>query len=72
MSLPVTDRAVLTEITGYIAAHGYAPTLRELADACGLSTVGVRLYLQRLERAGAIRRDYAVARGIVVQCTDGK
>ena len=68
--IPVTDRAVLAEIEAYIAAHGYAPSLTELADACGLSIRAVRLHLLRLERAGAIRRDYAVPRGLVVLRTN--
>lgn len=68
--IPVTDRAVLTEIETYCAAHGYAPSLAELADACGLSVRAVRLHLGRLAAHGAIRRDYAVPRGLVVLRTN--
>lgn len=68
--IPVTDRAVLTEIERYIADHGYAPSLVELADACVLSVRAVRLHLGRLEAHGVIRRDYAVPRGLVVLRTN--
>lgn len=61
-----TERAVLDALEAFLAAHGYAPTLRELAAVCGVSHVRVRVYLRRLERAGLVHRDYATARSLTV------
>ena len=59
--------AVLQAIAQYHAEKGYAPTLRELTALCGMSSVSVADYwLDKLERAGRIRRTRGIARSIVV------
>jgi SOS-response transcriptional repressor LexA len=63
---------ILQFLHTYHAAHGYAPTYREIADACGLaSTSGVALPLMKLEKAGEITqarsgKGVALPRGIVI------
>jgi hypothetical protein len=52
-------------IRGYIEAHGYAPTLREMnREFDWHSTSSASHYLKQLEEVGLIERDYAVPRGI--------
>ena len=59
--------AVLQAIAQYHAEHGYAPTLRELGDLCDVSSKAhVKYLLDKLERAGRIRRTPGIARSIVV------
>ncbi|MEO3751848.1 winged helix-turn-helix transcriptional regulator [Streptomyces sp. B6B3] len=49
---------IVRAIRDAIAEHGYAPTVREIAHAVGLSSASTVLYhLRRLERQGIIRRD---------------
>lgn len=38
----------------YLAAHGYAPSQREIADACFISQTAVTRYLDRLRAARRI------------------
>ena len=62
-----TDReqAVLEMIAGSLRDQGRPPTIREIGEAFGIaSTNGVRYYLDRLEKAGRIRRDKWTSRGI--------
>lgn len=69
MNKALTDkqREVLDWIRGYVSEWGYAPSLREIGDAFGLtSTNGVHDHLSALERKGYIRRTRNVARGLVL------
>lgn len=60
-------RRVLFYLKAYKAAYDSAPTYREIAVACGLSTTSLaRYHLDLLERAGLIKRRPNVARGIVI------
>ena len=59
------DQAVLDMIAGSLREQGRPPTIREIGEAFGIaSTNGVRYYLDRLEKAGKIRRDRWTSRGI--------
>ena len=59
------DQAVLDMIAGSLREQGRPPTIREIGEAFGIaSTNGVRYYLDRLEKAGRIRRDRWTSRGI--------
>lgn len=49
-----------------LAADGTAPTLEELATACGIGVSTARYHLEMLEKKGAIRRAPGVARGIEI------
>jgi len=56
---------VLAFLRRYIAKHGYAPTLRETAQALGIaSTNGVSDHLRSLARKGYIERAAGRARSI--------
>lgn len=60
-------KQVLLYLRAYKAAYDAAPTYREIAVACGLSTTSlVRYHLDALERGGLIKRRPNVARGIVL------
>jgi len=62
---PDRDQAVLDMIAGSLREQGRPPTIREIGEAFGIaSTNGVRYYLDRLEKAGRIRRDRWTSRGI--------
>ena len=59
--------AVLAYIREHLAAHGYAPTLAEIAAAVGLgSRSGAAWHVARLIEQGAIEHAYKRPRGIRV------
>ncbi len=49
-----------------LAKDGTAPTLQELAKACGVGYSTARYHLLELEKKGAIRRIPGQARGIEI------
>jgi repressor LexA len=52
------QREIYDFITGYVDAHGYPPTVREIGEAVGLASPStVHAHLANLERAGMLRRD---------------
>ncbi len=52
------QREALAAIAEHIAAHGYAPTYRELADRLSLASASnAHRLVVELERCGAIRRE---------------
>jgi len=56
---------ILKFIRGFTDDHDYGPTIREIVDGCDLSSTSVANYnLNGLEKAGFIRRNKEVARGI--------
>ena len=58
---------ILTFIRGYYTQHGWAPSLREIADGCGLaSPSSVNYQLGELQRMGWIRRHPNRSRALVV------
>ncbi|TMQ58168.1 MAG: transcriptional repressor LexA [Candidatus Eisenbacteria bacterium] len=62
------EQAILDMIAGSLREQGRPPTIREIGEAFGIaSTNGVRYYLDRLEKAGKIRRDRWTSRGIEIQ-----
>ncbi len=62
------EQAILDMIAGSVRDQGRPPTIREIGEAFGIaSTNGVRYYLDRLEKAGKIRRDRWTSRGIELQ-----
>jgi len=69
MDLTPSQRRVYQAIAELEAELGYAPTLRQIAERAGLrSTSTVHAHLQRLLRAGLIRRvsrtvGYSTVRG---------
>lgn len=59
-----TTQTVFDFIGDYIQERGYAPNVREVAEACYISRSYMIRYLIALEKTGLIRRDPRIARGI--------
>lgn len=67
--MPVTlykrQRQIVDFIAQYIQKNGYAPTLQEIADAIGVSSLAtVHEHLQALERKKVIKKFEGAVRGI--------
>ena len=65
----LSDRqlTILAYIRRYIAEKGFAPTLREIADSCQISSVSVVLHhVQVLEEKGRIFRKAKTSRAIAL------
>lgn len=59
------QRQIVDFIAQYIQKQGYAPTLKEIADALGVSSLAtVHEHLQALERKNVIRKTEGAVRGI--------
>lgn len=66
--MPVTlyrrQRQIVDFISQYVQKNGYSPTLREIADAMGLSSIAtVHEHLRRLTLKGVIKKYKGAARG---------
>jgi len=58
---------ILSFITAFIDGRGYAPSIRDIAEGCGISSSSVVQYhLNALEREGYIHRDQGISRSIRV------
>ena len=66
MGLSERERRCLAELRSFAEAHGYVPTMQELADRLHCSKSTVSRYLSGLQRAGYVRRVPRTARGMVV------
>ena len=66
MTVTLTPRQhqIVTFIRDYIAEHGYAPTMQEIADHLGVSRPTVFEHIEALEAKGALRREALRARSI--------
>ena len=65
--LSVRQQRILDFIAEYNGDHGYPPSIREIGQAVGISSTSVVDYnLKALERAGRIRRDREVSRGLEI------
>ena len=69
--MPVTlykrQKQILRFIKEYIQKYGYSPTLGEIAEAMGVSSLAtVHEHLQALEKKGAIKKFEGAVRGIEV------
>jgi len=69
--MPVTiyrrQKQILEYLNDYIAKHGHAPTLVEIAKKLGVRSLAtVHEHLQTLEKKGLIRRSGGIARGIEI------
>jgi len=58
---------LLDAIRAFVQIHGYAPTVRELAEELEVGHSTVTKGLNELINFDKIRRDAGVARGIVVR-----
>ncbi|OGV95841.1 repressor LexA [Microgenomates group bacterium RBG_16_45_19] len=69
--MPVTlyrrQRQIVEFITQYIQKNGYSPTLQEIADAIGVSSLAtVHEHLQALDRKGVIKKYEGSVRGLEI------
>lgn len=69
--MPVTlykkQKQILDYITQYIQKYGSSPTLKEIADAIGVSSLAtVHEHLQAMVKKGVIRRFEGIVRGIEI------
>jgi repressor LexA len=63
--LSTKQQAILNFLREYIDKHDYPPSIREIQDACSISSTSVVDYnLRALEKLGYIRRDREISRGI--------
>jgi SOS-response transcriptional repressor LexA len=60
------SQSIYDFIVEYIANHVCAPSIRDIAQGCFVSTTTVLDHLSKLEAQGKIRREYGKARGIAV------
>jgi repressor LexA len=61
------QRKIFEYISDFIDKHDYPPSIRQIQEACGISSTSVVDYnLRILEKAGYIRRDREVSRAIEV------
>lgn len=67
MPLTKRQREVLSYLESHIRAHGFAPSMEEIADHFSLQSLStVHEHLTNLEQKGAIRRNYNESRGIEI------
>ena len=58
---------ILSFIAAFIDGRGYAPSVRDIAEGCGISSSSiVQYHLNALERGGYIHRDRGISRSIRV------
>lgn len=66
-TLSGSRRAVLDCVVEYVAHHGYPPTMREIQEELGISSISVVSYhLDALQAAGYLRRSPKISRSIVL------
>lgn len=58
---------VLNAIRSFVKTHGYAPTVRDLADILGVGHSTIQRALTDLVNDGKIQRAGGVSRGLVVK-----
>jgi len=67
------QQRILEFIRAFIDEHDYPPSIRQIQEACEISSTSVVDYnLRVLEKAGYIRRDREVSRAIELLRGDGK
>ena len=61
------QRQIVEFVSQYIQKNGYSPTLQEIADAIGVSSLAtVHEHLQALERKGVIKKYEGAVRGLEI------
>lgn len=71
--LSSTSMRVVGFIARFADEHGYAPSVREIAEACDMSSLSVVAYhLNLLEERGIITREANTARTVRVVSKGGK
>src|SRR6202163_621781 len=71
MPLTKRQREILTFLTGYSEANGYAPSFEEIAARFNYNSLAtVHEHLSNLERKGYIKRSYNESRAIEILPSD--
>ncbi|ADJ25742.1 transcriptional repressor, LexA family [Dehalogenimonas lykanthroporepellens BL-DC-9] len=71
-ALSEKQRKVLDYLRRFMESHGYAPSVRDIADGCGLKSAPVaQYYLDVLEKKGFIARMKGVSRSITLPLRAG-
>ncbi len=64
-ALSSKQKDIIKFIRDFLGDRGYPPTIRDIANGCGISSTSVVAYnLDKLEEAGYIRRHSDISRGI--------
>ena len=67
MDLTSRQHEILAYVNTHVDEHGYPPTVREIGQAVGLTSPStVHAHLEKLEKAGLIRRDATKPRALEV------
>ena len=67
MDLTSRQQEILAYVNTHVDEHGYPPTVREIGQAVGLTSPStVHAHLEKLEKAGLIRRDATKPRALEV------
>jgi repressor LexA len=67
MNLTKRQREIYDFVRGFLEEHGYAPSLEEIAEHFGLSSVAtVHEHLENLQSKGALRRDPNRSRAVEI------
>jgi repressor LexA len=67
VDLTSRQQEILAFVNAHVDEHGYPPTVREIGHAVGLTSPStVHAHLEKLERAGLIRRDATKPRALEV------
>jgi len=67
VDLSSRQQEILAYVNAHVDEHGYPPTVREIGQAVGLTSPStVHAHLEKLERAGLIRRDATKPRALEV------
>ena len=67
MDLTSRQQEILAFVNTHVDEHGYPPTVREIGQAVGLTSPStVHAHLEKLEKAGLIRRDATKPRALEV------
>lgn len=64
VSLTEKQATVLAYIRRHIKRYGYAPSVREVAEATGRSRTAAHALMAQLDKRGAIKRDRYTHRAI--------
>lgn len=64
VSLTEKQATVLAYISRHIRRYGYAPSVREVAEATGRSRTAAHALMEQLHKRGAIKRDKYTHRAI--------
>jgi repressor LexA len=71
MPLTKRQREILSYLTSYTEANGYAPSFEEIAEAFGYTSLAtVHEHLSNLQRKGYIKRSYNESRAIEILPTE--